>query len=140
MADQIVVSESALGYLQATRPWVKFLSIVGFVFIGLMLLGGLAMFRLPTQPNMPAAFGPVFGVIYILMAAVYVMPCLFMYRYAQAISAIPGTGQGALEQALKNQKSFWKFMGIFMIVVLSLYALLIVGGIVAVILAVASHH
>ena len=143
MADQIVVSESALGYLNATRPWVKFLAIVGFVFIGLMVIVGLIMTfafsALPAQPGTPALFGPIFGVLYILMAFLYVMPCLFMYRYAKAIAAIPGTGQGALEEALKNQKSFWKFMGILMIVVLCLYALFIVLGVLLAVVGL-SHH
>src|ERR1700733_6677200 len=117
MSDQIVLSENALGYLHATRPWVKFLAIVGFVFVGLMVLLALIMTFafsvLPKQPGTPQVFGPVFGILYLLFALLYVMPCLFMYRYAKAIAAIPGTGASALEEALKNQKSVWKFMGIF---------------------------
>jgi len=143
MADQIVVSENALGYLQATRPWVKFLAIVGFVFIGFMILVGLfmtfAFSSLPQQPGMSAAFGPVFGILYIVMSIIYLMPCLFMYRYAKAIAAIPATGGSALEDALKNQKSFWKFMGILMLIILCLYALFIVIGILVAVMA-AGHH
>ncbi len=144
MADQIVVSDSALGYLDATRPWVKFLAIVGFVFIGLMVLIGLIMTlafsALPQQPGMPAAVGPVFGIMYLIFAGLYLMPCLFMYRYAKAIAAIPGTGQAALEDALKNQKSFWKFMGILMLIMLCLYALFIVIGILAAVAGLAGRH
>jgi hypothetical protein len=144
MSDQIVVSENALGYLNATRPWVKFLSIVGFVFIGLMILFGLfmtfAFSALPRQPGTPAIFGPVFGILYLVMAFVYLMPCLFMLRYAKAIAAIPAAGQSAFDDALKNQKSFWKFMGILMLVVLCFYALFIVIGIFAAFAAVAMHH
>jgi hypothetical protein len=144
MADQIVVSESALGYLQATRPWVKFLAIVGFVFMGLMVLVGLMMTlafsAVPQQPGMPPAFGPIFGTLYIVMAGIYLMPCLFMHRYAKAIAAIPSAGQGALEEALKQQKSFWKFMGILMLVMLCLYAAILVFGVLAAVLIGVSHH
>jgi hypothetical protein len=144
MADQVVVSEIALGYLQATRPWVKFLAIVGFVFIVLMWIIGLwmcfASSALSTQPGMPRMFGPVFGIIYILLSFLYFMPCLFLYRYGKAIAAIPSTGQSALEEALKNQKSLWKFMGILMIVVLCFYALIIVIAVVAGVAAVAMRH
>jgi hypothetical protein len=145
MTDQVVVSETALGYLQATRPWVKFLAIVGFVFIVLMWIIGLwmcfASSALQAQPGMPRLFGPVLGVVYILLSFVYVMPCLFLYRYSKAIAAIPAAGESALEDALKNQKSLWKFMGILMIVVLCFYALCfviaILFGLAAVLMA---HH
>lgn len=146
MADQIVVSENALGYLRATRPWVKFLAIVGFVFIVLMVLIGLlmalALSGAAAKTGPLAAFGPILGVVYIVMAAVYLMPCLFMYRYAKAIAAIPGTGQAALEEALKQQKSFWKFMGILMLIILCLYALIFVGSIAFGVMAgmSAAHH
>ena len=142
--DQLVVSENALVYLNATRPWVKFLAIVGFVFTGLMILFGIIMTfafsALPHQQGTPAISGPIFGILYLICAGLYVMPCLFMYRYATAIAAIPVVGQSALEDALRNQKSFWKFMGITMLVMLCLYAVFIVFGILIVVMAAASHH
>lgn len=143
MADQIVVSESALGYLNATRPWVKFLAIVGFVFIGLMILIGLIMtpaFSAASKEPGMAAFGPVFGILYLVMAVIYLMPCLFMYRYAAAIAAIPSAGQSALEDALKNQKSFWKFMGILMLIMLCLYVIGILAAIMIPALVGAGHR
>ncbi|HEV7164170.1 MAG TPA: hypothetical protein VGO35_02125 [Gammaproteobacteria bacterium] len=140
MAEQVVVSENALGYLNATRPWVKFLAILGFIGIAFMVLFGLLMIfgfsLLPTQPGAPA-FGAVFGVFYFLFAAIYFMPCLFLYRYSRAIAAIPASGQGALEEALKSQKSFWKFMGIVALIIVSIEVLVIVIG---VLIAVARHH
>ncbi|HEX7965514.1 MAG TPA: hypothetical protein VF651_07330 [Gammaproteobacteria bacterium] len=144
MADQIVVSESALGYLNATRPWVKFLAIVGFVFTGLMIFFGLiatlAFSALPAQSGMPANFGRVFGLLYIVLAVIYLMPCLYLLRYAKAISLIPSVGQGALEDALKNQKAFWKFAGILMIVMLCLYVLIIFVGAAAGLAGLGRHH
>jgi hypothetical protein len=144
MADQIVVSDQALGYLNETRPWVKFLAIVGFVFIALMVVLSFvmvfAMSSLPAAPGqqpLPRAFGAVFGFFYLLLSALYVMPCLFLYRYAKGIAAIPGTGQSALEDALKNQKSFWKFMGILMAIVLCIYGFFLLIGLLIVLVA---HH
>ena len=149
MADQIVVSDSALGYLQATRPWVKFLAILGFVGIAFLVLCGLLFMCVwplfPTRPGaqpLSGAFGVGLGIFYLLFAALYLMPCLFLYRYSKAIDAIPGTGQAALEEALKQQKSFWKFMGILMLIILCLYALIFVGSIAFGVMAgmSAAHH
>ena len=45
-----------------------------------------------------------------------------------------------MEQALKQQKSFWKFMGIFMIILLVLYAVIFIGAIALGVMFGASHH
>lgn len=144
MAYDIVVSERALDSLRATRPWVKFLAIVGFIFTGLMILIGLIFAlvgaAMPAQAGLPANFGRVFGIAYLVLAFLYLMPCLYLIRYARAIEAIPGTGQAAFEDALKNQKSFWKFMGIMMIVLLCLYVLFIIFGVSAAVMGFGAHH
>lgn len=143
MSDQIVVSENALASLNATRPWVKFLAILGFICIGLMVIAGLIMTfassMIPTRPGMPQ-FGAVIGIFYLIFAGIYLMPTLFLYRYSKAIAAIQSTGQSALEAALKNQKSFWKFMGILMLILLCLEVLLLAVGFLGVMLAHSLHH
>lgn len=135
MDKPITVSESMLGALNATRPWVKFLAILGFVVMTFMVLAGLIMFVgfsvAPATSKLPAFFGPVFGVVYVVMAVFfYLIPCLYLLRYANAITRIQATGQAALEDALKQQKSFWKYVGIFTIVMLVTYVLLVIGIIV----------
>ncbi len=45
-----------------------------------------------------------------------------------------------MEDALKQQKSFWKFMGILMIVLLALYAVIFIGAIALGVMFGASHH
>jgi len=143
MSDQIVVSENALASLNATRPWVKFLAIMGFIGIGLMVLAGLVMTfafsMIPTKPGMPQ-FGPAIGIIYLIFAGIYLMPTLFLYRYSKAIAAIPSAGQGALEEALKNQKSFWKFMGIVVLIIVCLELLVLVIALLAGLAVGFMHH
>lgn len=130
MSDQIVVSEGMLEALRATRPWVKFLSILGFILCALMALAGLAFVGGAGAKAGPmAAFGPAIGVFYLLFVLLYFFPCLYLLRYANAIARIPADGQRALEEALVKQKSFWKFVGILTAVVLVLELLFIVGGV-----------
>ncbi len=144
MAQQIVVSEGMLASLGATRPWVKFIAIVWFVGAVFMVLFGLAMitgiYRGFSMPGMPASFDRVLGIFYIVIALVYVMPAMYLYRYAKAIA---GTQDDAVmtsfEDALKQQKSFWKYFGIFIIVILVLYVLSIAGFMIAG-MYLASHH
>jgi hypothetical protein len=145
MSESIIVSESMLESLQATRPWVKFLAILGFIFAGFMVVGGLFMLVafsfIPPTPGLPHFFGPVFGILYIIMAIFfYVLPCLYLLRYGSAITRIPESGQAAMEEALRQQKTFWKYLGIFAIVVLALYVFFFIGGIAAAIIIGAMHH
>jgi hypothetical protein len=145
MSEPIIVSESMLESLQATRPWVKFLAILGFIFAGFMIVGGLFMSLafsfMPLMPGFSHFFGPVFGILYIVMAVFfYLLPCLYLLRYGSAITRIPESGQEAMEDALRQQKTFWKYLGIFAIVVLVLYVFFFIGGITAAIIIGAMHH
>jgi len=130
MAGEFQVSENMLDSLKATRPWVKFLAILGFIVCGLMALAALAFLGGASRmPGPMAGFGPVMGVVYLLLVLLYFFPCLYLYRYAGAIARIPAAGQGAMEEALARQKSFWKFIGILTAVILGLELLAIVGAI-----------
>ncbi|MGA9853268.1 MAG: hypothetical protein WBR15_10090 [Gammaproteobacteria bacterium] len=145
MAEQIVVSDDMLDALNATRPWVKFLAILGFVVMAFMVLAGLVMFAgfsaMPARSGLSPVFGPVFGILYILMAVFfYLIPCLYLMRYGNAITRIPASGQAALEDALKHQKSFWKYLGIFAIVMIVAYIVIIIGGIAFAVIYGLGHH
>ena len=128
MSDQIVVSEGMLEALRATRPWVKFLSIVGFVICALLVLVSLALMggMGAGRDSYPAGFGVGFGIVYLLMVLLYFFPCLYLLHYANAIARIPADGQRALEEALVKQKTFWKFIGILTAVVLVLELVVLV--------------
>ena len=143
MDKQIMVSDEMLGALKSTRPWVMFLAILGFVFLAFMVLGSLLLIvvgnAMTHQANMPAFFGPGIGFFELLMALLYFFPCLYLLRYGIVIGNIAGSGQEAMEEALKQQKSFWKFMGILMIVLLSLYVLIFIGAIAFGVMFGASH-
>jgi hypothetical protein len=45
-----------------------------------------------------------------------------------------------MERALQQQKSFWKFMGILMIILLVLYAVIFIGAIALGVMFGAGHH
>lgn len=145
MDGQIAVSDDMLDALNATRPWVKFLAILGFVVIAFMVLAGLVMFVgfsvAPATSKLPSFVGPALGILYLVLAVFcYLIPCLYLMRYANAITRIQVTGQAALEDALKQQKSFWKYVGIFTIVMLATYVLLVIGMIAFAVIYGSIHH
>ena len=129
-------------YLDETRPWVRFMSIVIFVMSGLMALMGLVMVLVGIFGGLAAGntggLGPlgsaigmgVMALFYLALACVYIAPGVYLSRYAAAIQRLKANSTaGGLEDALKHQKSFWRFVGI-------LTAVGLVVGVVAVGLAI----
>lgn len=148
------LTDGMLDSLRRTRPWVIFLAILGFILTAFMILGGIWMFAafslidaMPAQQPLPRVFGPTLGFgigAAEIVAAVfmYLLPGIILFRYGSAIGRMaPGNIQVAVEDALARQKSFWKYLGILMIVLLVVYVLLIAGMIVSFgILAVHGVH
>ena len=125
----LVIPRTSLYLLMETAKWGKFLSIVGFVFVGVILIVALWLGYFLTQieselaQTSPFLKGPMMAGIYILMAVLYFFPCLYLYRYSQKTkAAIVERDQVQLTEALANQKSLYKFMGILTIVGLCFYA------------------
>ena len=132
MNEQILVSESALQYLRSTKPWVLFLAVLGFIGTAFMVLASLFMFAVaalaPANPKLPAALFFVIGAVYLAMTLFFcLIPGILLVRYSRAISRIPVSGQTALEDALARQKTFWKYAGIFTIVMLVFDVLIFIG-------------
>jgi Family of unknown function (DUF5362) len=131
------IDETASGYLAETAKWGKFLAIMGFIFCGLLLLVGLlmgsTMGALFATSGLGGSTGIIFSVVYVAIAALYLMPCIYLYKFAKSMqTALKGGDTIQLHEGLKNLKSCFKFMGILTIVFLAIYALaFVVGGLAA---------
>ncbi len=118
--------------LRATRPWTRFLSILGFIGTGLTILAGIFMFIgkdiLPaSETALPLGF---LGILYILTSVFYLIPSIWLAKYSAAISAFLKAGDAIeLGKAIAYQKSFWKFVGLLALVSIFLTAVGIVAAI-----------
>jgi len=98
-----------------------------------MVLGALfAMFALGSlasqTPGMPAMSGGIMGAIYLVFALIYFFPIRFLYRFAKNMKLAEASGdQTSYNEAFKNLKSYFKFIGIFMAIIIGLYLLMLVG-------------
>jgi hypothetical protein len=128
------IPEGVIDLLRQTRPWVQFISVLCFLGSGFMLLASVAMLALSALPKDVSSKEPIpgwLGVVYLPLAAIYVYPGIKLWGYASAISRLIATrSSGDLENALRQQKSFWKFSGISAIALMVLYVLIFVGAIV----------
>lgn len=127
------VTAEAVELLRKTKPWVRFFSVLGIIGIVLMALGAMAMVLLNFGPfrSMPLAARIGIGVLYIVLAIFYVPPVLFLHRYASRIRDLMDENSSRnLENALRAQKSFWKYIGLFTVITICIYIVVLIGVLV----------
>ncbi len=134
-ADEDPKFDRVAGALVQTRPWVRFISVMMFIGSGFMVLAGLALAVVGLAGAGAApqrAVGVALGVGYVVMSLIYIIPAVFLWRYADRINAFARErSTGALASALEVQKSFWKFIGVLILIVMVVYAGLFVFMIIA---------
>ena len=144
LSNDLLINDNSQANLISSAKWGKFLSIVGFAFCGLMVIGGIIALLLQdtsAQAIMPsmntyygygAAFIRYIGIFYIVFAIILFFPCLYLLKFSNKIQeAVRSSSQESLDTAFINLKAMFKFYGIFTIVILSVYALAIIFFILA---------
>ncbi len=106
--------------LAKTQPWVRFLSVLGFIGFAALMLA--AMGALMIGVSRSNAGGILVAIIWAAAAVVYLLPSVFLSRYASDIARLRTSLRVQdLEEALAAQKSFWKFAGIATLLMIILY-------------------
>jgi hypothetical protein len=81
--------------------------------------------------GMTALGSGFFGVFIIVMSLIMFFPALYLWNFSSKIrKAFNNNDQPLLTESLKNLKSFFKFYGILLIVLLSFYALALIAAII----------
>lgn len=133
-----VITEGVVRELAGTKPWVRFMSVLLFIGTGflvlialvMLLMGGAMAQAAPSNPMFAGGMGAVIGGVYLAMALFYIYPGIKLWKYASRIGElVQSANAGSLEAALREQRKFWKFVGIIMLIFLILYALIFVGAI-----------
>jgi len=137
----LTVTEDIRSYIYETARWTRFLSIIGFVATGIMILFSFSAEALISAMNgkvgaannpWAALGGGFLTIVFLLSALLYFYPSLLLFKYASsAKQAVLYGDQPALSEAMIRMKSFFKFWGIITITVLALYIISFLLGIVA---------
>lgn len=134
------LNESAKGFLKETAKWAYFLSILGYIGIGFIVLaavfaGALFAFigNLSREMNNFGAMGGSFiSAFYLIIAAFYFFPVYYLNKFASnAKIALRDNDSKLLADSFEYLKSHYKFIGILSLIILSLYALIIVFVVIA---------
>lgn len=122
--EEIKISEASKSFLLETTKWAKFLSILGFVLTGLVVVGAIFMITLGSSLRGMEGASVFLGVAYLLVALIYFFPSYYLYNFSVKMKkAILEIDQSNADGGFENLKSMFKFMGILAIVVISIYLL-----------------
>lgn len=126
-------------HLIETSKWARFLAIVGFIALGLMLLFGIYMSTVfssmdrfdnlygRSSSNVFSMLGAGMAVFYIVVAVIMFFPLLFLLRFANRMrSALAGNDQEVLNGSFQNLKAYFRYLGVITIIGLAFYALTII--------------
>lgn len=130
--DHMKINAGDRNNLLEVARWARFLSIVGFVILGIMAIAILSMVALgasnPLMGNSETSIG-VAILISLVFLSLYFFPIYYLYKAAKGIrGGLSSSDDSALSDGFSSLKSHYKFLGIFMIVVLSFYALALLTG------------
>ena len=131
---KIEIEQETLNHLNTTRKWAMFLAIVGFIFLGLLIIIGLiAGTFLTAFSTGEKGLGIPDSLMFIpvlLLIVLYFFPVLFLFRFSKHTShAIRTFDKLEFHKAIKNLKAYFAYIGILIIIVLSIYiVVLIIAG------------
>jgi len=138
-SNEMKLNESAIAFLRESAKWSMFLAILGFIGIAFMVIMGLFMGTILSSfsqmgggmNNSPFTMMPgLMAGFYIVIAVLYFFPIYYLFKYAQNTKiALQSANSDLLADALGYLKSHHKFLGIMMIVMISLYILIIIGAV-----------
>ncbi|MBN2669394.1 MAG: hypothetical protein JXR60_09200 [Bacteroidales bacterium] len=126
---QMTFQAEILSYIKEISSWAKFLSILGFVGLGLIVVVALFAGGVIAEQQGVPGFGIMFTIIYLLMALLYFFPIYYLFNFSsKAKTAIHEGDAIQMGEAFKNLKAHYKFIGILAIIVVGIYALVLVFG------------
>ena len=135
---ELQIDPSSQMYLRETAKWAKFLAIVGFVMcicialLGIFFGSFISLMTSRFSPSTPApvettaAASVMAAIMYVFIAIVYFIPCLFLLRFSnQMQAALRNNDQQNLTASFRNLKACYKYVGILTIILLSFYLIAI---------------
>lgn len=138
--NDLQLNEQSRLFLGQIAKWCKFLGIMGFIGVGLMVILAFSMGSLMNSSIGSAAYGGMgmigsgfLTAIYLIMAIVYFFPVYYLYKFSVNLKQSLFTNNNQeLTDAFKYLKSHFMFIGILVIIMLAIYALIfliaLIGG------------
>lgn len=138
--ESLIITEDIRSYIYETAKWAKFLSIIGFIGAGFLVLISFSVGAImsvagtllgPANPYAAMGSG-ILTITMLLTALLYFYPSFILFKYSTAArKAVLYEDQHSLAVAALKMKSFFKFWGILTIVMLAFYVVFFLVALVA---------
>jgi hypothetical protein len=126
-------------YLDTAAKWAKFMAIMGFIVVGLMVLVSLSMFAMGSlmgsafegsgaSPKMGGMLGAGLGIVYLLLTLPLFFTCLYLYRFATKMKDSLYSSNLTATEAFLNLRNYFRMRGYLVIAILALYLLALLFG------------
>ena len=129
---ELQIDSIAHAHLAETAKWGIFLSILGFIFTGLLVLVAFFAGTLLTSMNTYGGANAMMGAgfittIYLVIAAINFFMSFYLYRFASKTKAgLFSNDQDTLNSGFANLKNLYKMIGIIAIIYLAFIVLALI--------------
>lgn len=134
MSQNLNLDPGGISHLKETRLWTTFISILGFIFLGFMLILGITGGSVMTRMNPMAAEmnSGIFLFVILIMIAIYFFPIYFLYNFSRYSKiAVARNDNEAFSEAMRYLKLHYRYIGIIAIIVLIIYLLIFIFALMA---------
>ncbi len=127
-AFKIELSHEAISHVKKLTRWTFFLSILGFIYMGFIVLAGFSFgFIMESLGRQRGANTPpslLIGLIYVVIAILYFFPLLYLYKFSvSAKQSVQTSSTLEFTAALKYLTSHYTYLGVLAIVGIACMAL-----------------
>lgn len=130
-SEFFVVDEQAKSTFIEMSKWTKFLAVLGFIGLGLIIGAGVFMVIAMSGSSSTAMTNGMGGIsialMYLLFAGIFFYPLYTLLNYSTGIKeAFDTNNKNTFNKAVDNLKNTFKYLGIFHAVTLLIYVLLFI--------------
>jgi hypothetical protein len=138
--NNLFIDDEMASNLSTAAKWGNILAIIGFVMVGIGVLVGLVMLvsiGAMASQGVPGMDGMmwimwVVMIFYFAVIVLYVLPLLYLNRFASNMkTALGNLHQRHLALAFENLGRLYKFLGIFTLIMIGVYAVFYIVVIIA---------
>lgn len=137
-ANKLVVTENCKKDLLITAKWSRIYAIISIFSIAILLVVGIVLlvssfFIDNQQIGLDKEMLAPAGVMYILLGLLLIIPTMYLLQFGQNTKkAVAEDNLELMELAINRMKSYWKFMGVFtLVVIVGTLSLVLIGFLIA---------
>lgn len=133
--EALHLDASSSSYMLETARWARFLAVIGFVAMGIIMLGAIALLFTANTSQFAEEYGNAYAagyktgmmLFYTILVLIFFYPLYALLKFSNLIkSAVANINQNEFDEAFRYLKNTFKFWGIYTIVLLFIYGILIV--------------